>query len=545
MTPSKDQTVADRTQHGPVLFRLSARDWAAALGILLAVVLVFGRAARNGFVLYDDVQYVTENPLVVQGLTWHGTVAAFAHAHAHAGNWFPLTWLSHMLDWQVFGPNAAGHHAVSVVLHGANAAVLFLVLAGATGARGPAAAAALLFALHPMRVESVAWVSSRKDVLSGLFFVLTLAAYMRYASRRSPARYCAVALALACGLMAKQTLMTTPFVLLLLDVWPLRRAHMGPRALVVEKVPLFVLAGAGAFAAFAAQRAAQAGPSFEELPFVYRAANAAMAYGMYLFKTAVPVALSPIYPHAGPQFFVVPTALGAAALVAVTAIVWSLRNRVPAAPIGWFWFVGMVAPVSGLVQVGSQSYADRFTYLPHIGLFVGICWTATAIANGGVARRRALSAACALVVAAFSACAWRQTTVWRDSVTLFEHAVRIAPYNGIAIANLGRAYLEAGRLPEAEAQFRTVLAHSPENAEALGNLAVALLMTNRATEAEVYLRQAAALAPADAEVLLNWAVALATLGRNEEAERKAKDALALAPDFAKARQFLEVFEKAR
>src|SRR5438093_6101777 len=346
------------------------RNLAIAGLVVLGTLAVFAPALRHGFVNYDDPEYVTENPRVRAGLSWAGLGWAFAAPHA--ANWHPLTWLSHMLDAQLFGLAPAGHHASSVLLHAASAALLFGVLEGTTGAPWPSAFVAATFALHPLRVESVAWVSERKDVLAGLCWMLALAAYRRYVRRRGAAAYLLVVAAFVLGLLAKPMVVTLPFVLLLLDVWPLRRPWNV--RLLWEKVPLFLLSAAVSALTVVAQRGAGAMASLESLPLGTRIAEAVVAYGAYLEKAFWPTRLAVFYPHR--PLLVAEVATSALVLVVISALALRERRRRPYLLVGWLWYLVVLLPVIGLVKVGEQAMADRFSYLPQIGVLIMVAWAA-------------------------------------------------------------------------------------------------------------------------------------------------------------------------
>src|SRR6266550_5446095 len=363
-TPSRSQVVL-------VYLFLGAITW-----------LVFGQTVRHDFVNFDDHVYIYDNPLVTGGLTTSGIVGAFTHPHAR--NWHPLTTISHMLDCQLYGLNAGGHHFTNVALHTIAVLLLFRVLRGATGALWPSAFVAVLFAIHPLHVESVAWVSERKDVLSAVLFMLTLAAYVRYARAPSPGRYFVVALIFTPGVLSKPMLVTVPFVLLLLDYWPLRRfdkvppvnpgrgivswLNRKPNYLFLEKTPLLVLSGLSCLVTIRAQDSATG--LLEQLPFTWRLNNALVSYFEYLAQTFWPTRLAVFYPHPNNALSIWQITLATTLLLAISAVAILLRKKRPYLLTGWFWYVGMLVPVIGIVQIGEQGHADRYTYLPHIGLFL-------------------------------------------------------------------------------------------------------------------------------------------------------------------------------
>ena len=430
--------------------------------LLLAVGLIFGQTVADEFVNYDDDMYVYDNPHVAQGLTVSGTIWVFSHGHG--GNWHPLTGLSHLADGQLFGLAAAGHHATNVALHAATVLALYLVLWRMTGACWPSALAAAIFALHPLRVESVAWVAERKDVLSGLCFVLTLGAYVWYVrSTFSWRRYLLLTALFALGLMAKPMLVTLPFVLLLLDYWPLGRMGSHRRQIVIEKLPLLVLAAACCAITLWVQ--GEAVLPDERLPFCWRAANALVSYVAYVGQLFCPMGLAVFYPHPGAHLPLWKVAGAAVLLVSISAAAVSCRRRAPYVLVGWLWYVGMLVPVVGLVQVGAQEMADRYTYLPQIGLCISLAWLAAAACRHWPSPRWASSMAATVVLLALMACAWRQTSFWRDSEALWTRALACTSRNNVAHTNLGIFLAGQGRLDEAISQYRRALDIKPNFAQ--------------------------------------------------------------------------------
>jgi tetratricopeptide (TPR) repeat protein len=505
---------------------------AVCLFLAMAVFMVFGQTLHHEFVNLDDEDYVYENPTVTQGLTSHGITWAFTHTYAN--NWHPLTWISHMLDCQLYGLNPGGHHLTSVLLHAATAILLFLVLRQMTGALWASAFVAAVFAIHPLRVESVAWVSERKDVLSGLFFMLTLAAYVRYArSTFSLGRYLVVPLCFAMGLMAKPMLVTLPFVLLLLDYWPLgRMSRTALRRLVVEKIPLFVLSIASCVVTIPAQ--GQAVATISQVPVALRLGNAAISYVAYLVQMVFPVRLSPIYPLFAADL--VAWKIGAALvfLVGVSAAVILLRHKRPYLLIGWLWYVGMLAPVIGLVQVGNQARADRYTYLPQIGVYLLVAWAARDALCSRRHGRLVLGVASLGVLAALMVCATIQTSYWRNSMSLWTHALSCSSRNYAAHNNLGGVLFERGQAAEAIDEYQKALEIEPDFLEARYNLANALSSLGRPTEAIDQYHKAFEINPGNAEAHNNLGGLLLQLGRTAEAINQYEQALRIEPDYAVA-----------
>jgi Tfp pilus assembly protein PilF len=543
------------------------RDLLICLFLAAAVLAVFGQAGGFAFLAWDDTGYVTDNPRVASGLTAGGL--RWALGSGAMANWHPLTWLSHMIDAELYGLDPRGHHRTSVLLHAANAVLLFLVLKRMTAAPWRSALVAGLFALHPLHVESVAWVSERKDVLSAFFWILTMGAYALYAERPGPLRYAWVVVLFALGLMAKPMLVTLPFVLLLLDVWPLgrlrgnpapagapgragaarggpappaSRAGTGARSgagawgLVAEKVPLFLLAAVSSVVTFLVQRSAGAMPAMERLPLDARLANAAVAYWRYIGKLLWPADLSAFYPLRPWAAWQV--GLSVLALAALTALALRAAGRAPWFLTGWLWYAGTLVPVIGVVQVGRQAMADRYTYLPLVGLFIAAVWGGAELSAAARLPRAAPAAAGALALAALAACSQAQVRVWRDTVTLFGHALEIDPDNPVAHNVLGFELAARGRGAEAEEHFRRALAAEPGYAAARYNLGLALAKQGRFAEAADQLEAAVGARPDYAEARRNLGGVYDRLGRAGDAEREYAEAVRLDPADAEARNDL-------
>lgn len=450
----------------PVPLFLSREKRSTILCLLLALVTLafYNPVVRNGFINFDDNFYITENAHVRAGLTWETVKWAFTSYEA--GNWHPVTWLSHALDCKLFGLNPVGHHYVSVLLHVMNALLLFLLLQSATGFTWRSFMVAALFAVHPVNVESVAWAAERKNVLSMLFFLLTLHAYGWYVRRESVRRYGVVAALFAVGLMAKPEIITLPFVLLLWDYWPLRRmgsrrsADEAPVAVVsrsfsflcLEKAPLLLLSAGNGVITWLAQ---QSGNSFRGASLRVRVGNALVAYFRYLGKAFWPTRLAALYPHPGrllPNWEIV---VSAALLVLVTALVLYCRDRRYLA-MGWFWFLGTLVPVLGLVQVGVQAMADRYAYIPYIGLFVCVVWGVAEIAEARMIPAVWLGAPAIFALTTLGAVSSHQIGYWYDNETFWRHIVNVTEMNYTAHDSLGRILVQQGRTEEAIAEFNAV-----------------------------------------------------------------------------------------
>ena len=501
------------------------------MALVAATIIVYAPVRHNEFVNLDDPQYVSGNRWVARGLSGPGLRWAFTTSHA--GNWHPVTWISHMLDVQLFGLDAGAHHATSLALHVANTLLLFTLLHRLTGALFRAAFVAALFALHPLHVESVAWVAERKDVLSTLFFLLTLHAYVSYARAPRARRYAAVLALFALGLMAKPMLVTLPLVLLLLDYWPLGRVSSvaAGRRLLVEKVPLLALSAASCVVTLLVQHGAGAVKGLDVLPLARRLANAAVAYFLYIAKMLWPSRLAAIYPYpaARPAWAV---SLAAAAVVVVSVLAARAAPRRPWLPVGWLWYLGMLVPVLGLLQVGSQPLADRYSYVPLIGLFIVAAWGAADLAGRNPRGRAVTTAAAVLVVAACAVATRAQVAHWRTSVALWEHALAVTTANHRAENNLGHALARQGRTAEAVAHYAEALRIAPDDAEAHANLGLALADLGRTPEAIDHYEQALGLLPGDVEAHDNLGVALMSQGRIDDALPHFAEAVRLDPSLA-------------
>jgi protein O-mannosyl-transferase len=505
--------------------------------IVGAVMAIYAQARDFDFITFDDEDYVSNNAHVLSGLTLENV--AWAFSSRHAANWHPLTWLSHMLDADIYGrPDwAGGPHLTNAILHAATAIVLFFALFRLTGRQWPSAFVAAAFAVHPLRVESVAWVSERKDVLSGLFFAFTLLAYADYARRPSLGRYALVALSMALGLMAKPMLVTVPFVLLLLDYWPLdrwRRAVVRqPGAgsvvgLAAEKAPLVVLALASCAVTVWAQSRAIA--TIDNIPFGKRLANAAIAYIDYLRQFFWPSELIAYYPYS-PSDLPASETIGAfTVLLAITALAVAQRRLRPYLLTGWLWYLGMLVPVIGLLQVGMQARADRYTYLPQIGLLVALAWAVADLTSRWKHQRRVVGATSVALLAILSLCSWKQTTYWRNGVVLFTRAVNLSVRNVVANDALGNALLHQKRFDEAAVQFGRAAALAPEEPAFLWNYGVCLFQMKRYEQAIPYLQRAVEFDPTRREA--SWAPlgrCLSEIRRYDEAAPYLENALKLRP----------------
>jgi protein O-mannosyl-transferase len=503
----------------------TTRDRLLAGALVSSALLVYAPVLRHGFVNYDDPEYVLENPPVRDGLTAVGLRWAFTHAHS--ANWHPLTWVSHMLDVELWGMAPAGHHLTSVVLHALAALVLFDALRRMTGDAWRSAFVGAVFALHPLRVESVAWVSERKDVLAALCWMIGVWTYWWYTRRPSVARYALVVVVFVAGLLSKPMMVTFPLALLLLDVWPLRRPWSV--RLVVEKVPLLACSVAVSVVTFLVQRAAGAMQTLEGLPLDARLANAVVAYGVYLRQTIWPAGLAVFQPYHPPTAAtVVATAM---ALLAVSAIALRQERTRPWLLVGWLWFLGTLVPVIGIVKVGEQSFADRFTYVPQVGLLLMIAWT--------LSDRWVRPIGAAVAAACIATTLW-QSTVWRDSETLFRHALAVTTDNYVAETNLGAALVARGAAAEALPHLTRAIAIAPSYAKSRLTLGAALAATGDRDGALAAYAEARRLAPDLASPRFNAGLVLAAQGRLDEAIAEYRAATELEPRHANARVALGI-----
>jgi tetratricopeptide (TPR) repeat protein len=531
-----------------------SRWMVAGVCIFLVVVVwaVFGQTLRHGFVNYDDNLYVYDNPVVQKGLTGEGF--CWALTYGGIGHWHPLTWISHMLDCQCYGLQAGGHHLTNLLLHGAAAILLFLVLRRMTGFLWRSAFVAAVFAIHPLRVESVAWVAERKDVLSAFFFMLTLAAYVRYVQRRSKVEgresraqavpalvsrhsaldYWLVLLCFALGLLSKNMLVTLPFVLLLLDYWPLNRlAGYSPRVWlrrVAEKIPLFVLTLGSCVVTILVPEKMPPG----QMPFGLRMENAMVSYVTYLGQMIHPSGLACLYPNPANYLPLGPVAGALGLLLAISVAVFALRQTRPWLVVGWLWYVGMMIPVIGMVQISYYAHADRYTYLPQIGLYLLLTWTVADLCAGWRHRRTVLGGFSAIILAALIFCARTQAAYWRNSETLWTHTLACTSDNAVAYYNLGNALLSTGGVDEAIIQYQKALQIKPDKVEARINLGNALLQKGSVDEAVDHYQKAWQINPNNAETHYNLGNALLQKGSVDEAIAQLQKALQINPDYADA-----------
>ena len=519
---------------------------------------VFAQTGRYQFVNYDDPLYVLDNAHVRAGLTWRGIEWAFTHVHSQ--NWHPLTTISHMLDCQLFGVNPGAHHLVNVFFHSIAAVLLFILLAQITdgpsriGSIWLSGFVAAVFAVHPLRVESVAWIAERKDVLSGVFFMLTLIVYVAYTRKRTVGRYLTMSILFACGLMSKPMLITTPFILLLLDYWPLTRGQRSedrgqkisrPRwtKLVVEKIPLFALSIGSCVATLWAQNFALGSTEF--LPLRWRITNAVSSYFEYLRQMCFPVDLIPFYVHPESRLEMWRLLLAAITLIALTAIVFMRRRKNPYLIVGWLWYLIMLIPVIGIVQVGLQGHADRYTYLPQIGLDIALVWLIWDLTKSCLSRRSdstkaerqqkiLLSGVGALVVGTLSILSSKQTTHWRDTETLWRHTLAVTPDSDVAHAGLGGILFVRGQIDESIAHYERALRLRDGNVAAHFGLGRALAAKQKTDTAIFHFQKALGIQPDYIGASNDLGVLFASKGEIKEAIAAWEQSLSFDPDNADA-----------
>jgi protein O-mannosyl-transferase len=515
---------------------------AICLGLIALTWVIFGRAIGFDFFNYDDSFYVYQNPSISNGLTRVGFAKAFTHPLV--GNWHPLTSISLMLDAQLFGLSAGGYHFVNLVLHTIAILLLFSALRAMTNATWRSALVAALFAIHPLRAESVVWISERKDVLSGVFFVLALGAYYRYA-RKPPSlgAYLVVAATLALGLLSKAMLVTFPFLLLVLDYWPLGRFTFSPVTatdkarerpatattswLLLEKIPLLVLIVAISVATILAQE--QALNAAHDWPLRWRVDNALMTIWVYLRQMVWPVHLAVFYPHPKESLPLWAVAGSLVSVLIVTIGGFVVRRKYPYLVAGWLWYLGMLVPVIGLVQVGWQAHADRYTYLPQIGIYLAIVWGTTDLTFGWRARKPILGCAAALIITLLMAVSWRQVGYWSSSVRLWRHTLAVTRDNDVAERGLGTELLRLGQVDDAIAHDRAALRIRPHDANGLTNLANALLQKKEYSEAIEHYHEVIGARPNDSEMRRNLGKALYQSGAVDQGMAEFRTALRIRP----------------
>ena len=530
----------------PVTTRSHFPAWLMAALLVLATIILYWPATHNDFVNIDDDIYVLDNAHVTSGLTFENVKWAFQSGYA--SNWHPVTWMSHMMDCQMFGLNPRGHHLTSVLIHALNAALLFALLRQLTGAAWRSLFAAALFAVHPLHVESVAWIAERKDVLCGFFFLSSLLAYARFVEESKvqspkPKVFFGLILALfALALMSKPMAVTLPFVMLLLDFWPLQRikflgSGLTVKKLVLEKIPFLALVVAASVVTFLVQK--HGGAVSDAIPIGARCENALISYCRYLGKIFWPTDMAVFYPF--PRHWPMETVLLAAVLLAGISAVLILKwRRYPFLLMGWLWFVGTLVPVIGLLQVGGQAMADRYVYIPLVGIFIFTVWSLYELASRWRHYLIALSVAGSAAIILCMALTRQQLADWKDSETLFRHALDVTDNNYLAHNNLGNALYKKNQINDAARQFQEAIRLKPHYADAHNNLGIVLAMNGQIAEAISQFQESIRLKPFYADVHCNLGNALGMNGQNDEAISQFQEAIRLEPDYARARNNLGI-----
>ena len=519
--------------------------------LVVMILAVYWRLLSHDFINFDTALHVTENPHVQAGLTKNSIVWAFTSFHANF--WIPLTWLSHMLDCQLFGLNPGMHHLTNLLFHFANSVLLFLLLGRMTGALWRSAFVAALFALHPLHVESVAWVAERKDVLSTLFWLMTMWAYVLYAEKPRLSYYTLAMLFFGLGLMAKPMLVTLPFVLFLLDFWPLARLRGGQLnqenhpnisqsslgRLVLEKVPFLALAVVSSVVTLLAKQRGGALELVDMIPLKIRISNALISYLAYIGKMIWPHNLAVLYPY--PSTISGWKVIGATVfLTCLTVLLIRAAQRFPYLVVGWLWYLGTLVPVIGLVQVGSQAMADRFSYVPLIGLFIMIAWGVPELFRGWRYRRLVYALSTSILLLILMISTWLQVRYWKNSIVLFTHTIKVTSNNWLAHNNLGVALYRQGRPQEAIGHYSEALRIQPDHAGAHYNLGIVLAVLARLDEAIVHYFEALRIRPGHANTHNNLGLALFRKGKFEEAIGQYSSALQINPEHAGAHHNLGI-----
>ncbi len=525
--------MALRNHIGDLTFYSIRWDILLCLFFVLATVGVYWQVGNHAFINLDDGCYVTDNRHAQEGISLENLW--WALTATECGNWHPLTWLSHMLDCELYGMEAGQHHMTNVLFHILNTLLLFFIFKRMTGAMWPSAFVAVLFALHPLHVESVAWVAERKDVLSAFFWMLTMWAYLWYVAGPGVMRYLLVLFLFMLGLMAKPMLVTLPFVLLLLDYWPLRRIQSSPSlGLFMEKVPLLAFSAASSIVTIIAQQRGGSLSSLEATPLNERIANALVSYMSYLGKMIWPHDLAVLYPHPGmpPWWHVVGACL---LILLITVVAIRNLNARPYMAVGWLWYMGTLVPVIGLVQIGLQAMADRYTYISLIGAFIIIAWGVPDLTRRWASRGLALGFGAAAMILILMGITLKQVRYWNNSILLYEHALAITKDNYMVHNNLGSALAQLGRQNEAIGHYAKALEIAPKLGEAHYNLAQSLSDQGRWAEAIVHYEQMLRLNPSDFEAHNNIGFAMERIGRLPDAVKHYSEALRLKPDCVAAR----------
>jgi len=522
-------------------FKIRRKEIIICLFLVAATLSVYLQVINYDFVYFDDELYVIDNPNVKAGLNRESIIWAFSADYA--GNWHPLTWLSHMLDIELYGLNPIGHHLTSIQIHIINTVLLFILLNWMTEAVWPSSFVAALFALHPLHVESVAWVAERKDVLCAFFWILSILAYVRYTRNKSKTNYLLIVVLFAFGLMSKPMIVTLPFTLLLLDFWPLSRfkpkayktqtsACQISMALILEKVPLFALSAVSSIITFSIQQHGGVIASLESIPLTMRISNALVSYISYIIKMFWPINLAFFYPYH--KLMIWNVLLSGILLLCVSALITFAARRLPYLVTGWLWYLGTLVPVIGIVQTGCQSMADRYTYVPLIGIFIIIAWGMRDIAAKWQSQRILLPIFSGIALIFFMTCTWFQAGHWQNGITIFKHTLNVTKNNCVANCELGHALMRNGKLDEAVIQFCKALKINPNYEEAHANLGCTLARQGNISDAIYHYNKALLINPDNVKAHNNLGVLLAGKGKFNDAFYHYKEALRINPKYAGA-----------
>ena len=522
-------------------FKIRRKEIIICLFLVAASFFVYLQVINYDFVYFDDELYVIDNPNVNAGLSPESILWAFSASYA--GNWHPLTWLSHMLDVELYGLSPMGHHLTNLQIHIVNTVLLFILLNWMTGAAWSSSFVAALFALHPLHVESVAWIAERKDVLCAFFWILSILAYVRYTRNQSKMNYLLVVVLFAFGLMSKPMIVTLPFTLLLLDFWPLSRfkpkayktqtsACQIPIALIWEKIPLFALSAVSGIITFSIQQYGGAVVSLESIPLMMRISNALVSYVGYIIKMFWPTKLAFFYPYH--EFPIGDVLLSGFLLLCISALIIVASRQLPYLATGWLWYLGTLIPVIGLVQVGSQSMADRYTYMPLIGLFIIVAWGMRDIAAKWQSQKVLLPIFSSIALVFFMICTWFQAGHWQNGITVFQHTLDVTKNNCVANCELGHALMKNGKLDDALIQFYKALRINPNYEEAYANLGCTLARQKKVNEAIYHYQEALRINQNNVKVHNNLGVLLAGKAKVNEAIYHYQEALRINPKYAGA-----------
>jgi len=514
------------------------------LALAILTVVTFWQLKECDFVNYDDNNYVYENGHVQQGLTWDGIQWAFSAEEAtRLGMWHPVTWFSLMLDYEFFALNPLGYHLMNLLFHILNAILLFLIFHRMTKALWQSAFMAALFAIHPLRVESVAWVTERKDVLSTFFWMLTMGSYILYAKRKTLGRYFIIPIFFTIGLMAKPMLVTLPFVFILLDYWPLNRFQVAAstsagqvkwtniRKLIGEKLPLFALSGVFIVTPYLAAQKANAVSSF--LPLALRIENALRAYVIYIWKMIWPQDFAVFYPYSA-EIPILQIIVAVITLIIITLFTLWMGKRLPFLIVGWLWYLGTLLPVIGIIQAGEQAYADRYTYIPMIGLFIMVAWGVPSLLKQWRYRKEAFFTLSVLSILCLCIITWTQVGYWQNSITLFEHALKVTDHNGVAYNNLGFAHNDLGNYQQAVEDFNKAIEINPGYAVSYCNRGIAYNGLGNYKRAIEDFDRAIKINPGDAKSYYNLGIVYGSLGNYRQAIGDFDRAIKINPDYAEA-----------